>query len=410
MSGTEVYGTDAGGTLVVRRVRVRVSEGPDRGAEVLLDKGTRVIGSGPAADLRLNDRRVSRAHVELALTHGGVRVKDLGSTNGTFVGTSRIESLVLQPPATVKVGQSRIELVPDDLPARDLPSDRDRFGGLVGESEAMRRIFGILERVAASDVPVLLEGEPGVGKTEAAIAIHRASARASGPLEILDLARAGGDPSAIERAFADAEGGTIVLERLDHLHGEASRVLLPLLDECERRERHVRPLATSVADTRPLVERGALSRSVYFHLAGVRVVIPPLRERPEDVPVVVRHVAAGIHHEGGVALNAAEVLRLRAHELPGNVRELKKLVEHAIVVSAAEAAATPGAPERLARAVADADSMSFKDAKEKVLDAFEREYVRGLLERHDGNLSSASREAGIVRHHLLALARKHGLR
>jgi DNA-binding NtrC family response regulator len=392
-------------------VRVVVTEGPSRGAEVLLDKGTRIVGTGPAADLRIDDRRASRAHAELALTHGGVRVRDLESTNGTFVGTSRIEAVVLQPPASLRVGQSRIELLPDDLPVPEVQSRRSSFGGLVGESDEMRRIFGILERVSKTEVPVLLEGEPGVGKTAVAVAIHQASPRAAGPLEVVDLARVGGDPRALADAFAGAHGGSLLVERIDHLHGETSRALLPLLDEIERGMRDVRLLSTSVTDTRPLVERGALSRSVYFHLAGVRIVIPPLRERPMDVPALVRHVAAGIHLHGGVALAADDVIRFHAHELPGNVRELEKLVEHAIAMSADEGTdPNDGAASRIAPQAADHSGMSFKDAKERVLDAFEREYVRNLLDRHDGNLSAAAREAGIVRHHLLTLARKHGLR
>lgn len=407
MSGTEVYGTDAGGALVVRRVRVRVTQGPDRGAETVLEKGTLILGSGPAADVRLTDRKVSRAHVELALTHAGVRVRDLASTNGTFVGTARIEALVLSPPASFRLGQTHVELLADDLPVPELRDDRVRFGSMVGESPAMRRVFAILERVAPTDVPVLLEGETGVGKTEAALAIHQGSARKNRPVEILDVGQVGAAEDAIVRAFDAAEGGTIVLERIDHLHAAASAALLTLLDARETGHRDVRPIATSNVDARTLVERGTLPRPLYFHLAGVRVVIPPLRDRPEDVSVLVRHVAAGVLHEGGVALSAQEVLRIRGHELPGNVRQLRRLVEEAVAFAAAEDTEPRGS--HIAPA-SPTEGLLYKEAKEKVLDAFEREYVRSLLERHDGNLSSAAREAGLVRHHLLALARKHGLR
>lgn len=406
VAGTEVYGSAAGGGLVLRRVRVRVVAGPDEGAEVLLDKGSRVIGSGPSADLRLDDRRVSRAHVELVLVHGGVRVRDLGSTNGTFVGSSRLESVVVVPPATVRLGRTRVELSPDDLPMGDLRSQRASFEGLVGDSDAMRRIFAILERVAPAHVPVLLEGEPGVGKTATAHAIHAASPRGGRPLVVLDLGAAEVSEASCRRAFDDAQGTTLLVERLDLAGRDQVRSLLPLLDACEHGTRDVRVVTTSSRDVQSLVEIGLLDRSLYFHLAGVRLVIPALRERVEDIPALVHQIAAGLHLEGGLALSVTEAARLRAHELPGNVRQLRNLVEEAIVLSRS----SPGAPPAAAPVAGSLEGVTFKDAKQQVVGAFEREYVRSLLERHDGNLSAAAREAGVVRHHLLALARRHGLR
>jgi DNA-binding NtrC family response regulator len=225
-------------------------------------------------------------------------------------------------------------------------------------------------------------------------------------MEVVDFASLV-DVAALEATVARAAGNTLLLERIDLLHRDAALALLASLDAAERDGRDVRPISTSVTDVRSLLERGALPRELYFHLAGVRVVIPPLRDRPEDVSTIVRAIAAGVHQAGDVAFSAAETMRLRAHELPGNVRQLRSLVEEAILMSRTPDDAHPG---YVAPAAPDPPESSFKDAKERVLAAFEREYIRRLLERHDDNLSSAAREAGIVRHHLLALAKKHGLR
>ncbi len=403
--GTEVYGTDAGGNLVLKRVQIRVASGPDAGATQSLAQGTLLIGTGAGADLRLTDGRVSRAHVELAMTRRGIGVRDLGSTNGTYAGTTQISAAVLQPPAVIRMGETRIEILPDDLPAPAVSEEREAFGAMVGTSRAMRSLFGLMSRVAPTDVSVLIEGEPGVGKTAAAAAIHAASPRSDTEVVVLDFA-ASPDPIAIDRAVQTASGGTLLLERIDLLHRDAALALLAALDAAERDGRDVRTLSTSGTDTRMLLERGALPRELFFHLAGVRIVIPPLRERPEDVSAIVRAIAAGVHQAGDVALSAAETLRLRAHELPGNVRELRSLVEGAILTSRMP---DDGEPRYIAPA-APTEAASFKDAKDRVMAAFEREYLRNLLERHDDNLSAAAREAGIVRHHLLALAKKYGLR
>lgn len=420
MTSTDLYGTDAGGRLVVRRVRVRVADGPDAGEEATLQQGSLVVGTSPSVDVRLADRRVSRAHVEIAITPGGVWIRDLDSSNGTFIGTTRVESVVVQPPVELRVGDTRVQVLPDDVSAPALPEDRRRFGPLVAESLAMRRVFAMLELVASSDVPVVLEGETGVGKTQAALAIHRASHRSSGPLQLVDV---GGEDAAradLLDVIRSASGGTVLLERVHRMSRETMTLLRSALDAAEQKRWDVRILATSEEDTRELTERGTLPRDLFFRIAGVRIGIPPLRERPEDVPVLVRALAAELRSAGDVSLSSEEVLRVRAHEMPGNVRQLRNLVEHAIVSAARgetrktervardETGETP--PPAHEDALLPAAGLTFKDAKDRVLNAFEREYVRDLLERHGHNLASAAREAGVVRHHLHALARKHGLR
>lgn len=404
--GTGVLATDAGGALVLRRIRVRVASGPSRGAEHELEQGTMVIGTHGEADLVIEDPTVSRYHAELALLPEGVRVKDLRSTNGTFVGDSRIESVVVPAGSEVRLGRTRIELLPADVPLPEAPSEATRFGRMVGSSAAMRRLFGQLERVAATDVPALIHGEPGSGKTEAARAVHEIGPRAGGPLVVLELA--GALPTEIAPALASASGGTLVLERVDEASAAVQEALAGALDRREREQLDVRLLSTSRGDPRAAVERGALRRDLWFHLASVRVEVPPLRDRLEDLP---RLVAAIVEELGypDLRLSGAELGQLRAQRFDGNVRELRRTIEETLLRSAVPSrpSAPPGADAQVTEELA---RLPFKEAKDRLLDAFERTYVAQLLERAGGNVSRAASEAGLDRNHLARLAKKHNLR
>ncbi|MEC7519397.1 MAG: sigma 54-interacting transcriptional regulator [Myxococcota bacterium] len=404
----ELLSTTAAGELVQRRVRVRVVAGPTAGAELTLERGSLFIGSGPQSELRVDDARVSRAHVEIALLAKGVRVKDLGSTNGTFLGDSRVEAIVVEPPVELRLGtRTRIELTAADVPAPPAPSPRARFGGLVGTSAAMRQVFGLLERVAPSAAPVVIEGERGTGKSTAAVALHECSQRAGGPLERIDL-RQPLDPGELEERVARARGGSLLLEHVDEIPDWTTRELLPLLDAIERGAIDARVLATSTSDLRERVERGAWSRDLFFSLAVIRVTLPPLRERLEDLPVLI--AALGQQLAGrDLQMTPADLAPLRAHHFPGNVRELRGAIEEVLILRPSEAGEGASDPAGVA-AAADLEGVPFKDAKARVVDSFEREYVRRLLERHDGNVSRAAEEAGISRNHLTSLAQKHGLR
>ncbi len=402
--GTGMLATDAGGVMVVRRVLVRIVSGEDRGRERVLEAGTMMIGSHPEADLVLQDSTVSRYHAELALLAEGVRVRDLRSTNGTFVGDSRIEAVVVAPGTEIRLGRTRVELLPADVPVPDAPSERSRFGRLVGSSAAMRRLYGQLERVAGSDAPVLLFGEAGVGKNETARAIHEASTRRGGPLVELDLR--GGGPDVIDDAFVRAHGGTLILDRIDEATAPLQDALATALDRRERGRFDVRPVALARSDLRERIESGALRRDLWFALAGLRVEVPPLRARLEDLPRLVADQLAVLGYQDA-ALTAAELATLRAHDFPGNVRELRRMIEETLLHTV-RTSRTSAPPE-----VAVTDELvklPFKEAKERLLDVFEKHYVEQLLARHGGNVSRAAAEAGVDRNHLARLAKKHGLR
>ncbi len=393
---TGVLTTNAVGDVVFRRVLVRVATGSARGTERVLEEGTLVVGSHPDADVVVEDIGVSRFHVELGLLSDGVRVRDLGSTNGTFVGDSRVESVVVHPTTEIRIGHTRVELVADDLPALEPPPELTRFGPLVGESRAMREVFGLLAGAAASDAPLLIEGPTGTGKSEAAAAVHAASGRCDRPFVVLDLS----DPAPLDHALAHARRGTLVLDRVEEMPGSWMGAVASALDRRERGELDFRPIALSRVDLRSRVESGALRRDLYFHLAAIRVVLPPLRERREDVPRLVTALAERLGTPA-VVLSPEELAPLSGHNFEGNVRELARLVEQLLARNGPRRA-VPQADE-----VAD---LPFKEAKEKLVDAFERRYVATLLERHEGNVSRAAAEARIDRNYLARLAKKHGLR
>lgn len=405
-ASTGVLGTDAGGNLVLRRVIVRVVSGPDRGKEARLEQGTVLVGSHPEADLVLTDGTVSRYHAELALLPEGVRVRDLKSTNGTFVGDSRIEAAIVAPGSEVRLGRTRVELLPADVPMPEAPSERVAFGALVGASRPMRQLFGMLEKVAATDAPVLLFGEPGVGKSEAARAIHEASGRARRPFAELDL-RGGIGAHAVADEMARADGGTVVLDHVDEAPVAVQDALAGALDRRERRVLDVRPIAIAATDLRDRVEAGALRRDLWFSLASVRVHVPPLRERREDLPRLVRELVRATGYPD-VGLTTAELGVLRAHDFPGNVRELRRMIEQTLL-SGERTSRPPPAPGGV-QVTEDLVQLPFKEAKEKLLDVFEARYIEALLARHDGNVSRAAQEAGVDRNHLARLAKKHGLR
>jgi DNA-binding NtrC family response regulator len=407
---TGLLSTDAGGRLVLRRVLVRVVSGNERGQEAVLEGGTLVIGSHADADLTLTDKTVSRYHAELALMTEGVRVRDLKSTNGTFVGSSRLESVVLEPAAEIRVGRTRIELLPADVPAPDVPSESTRFGVLVGATPAMRRLFGILERVAGTDVPLLIEGEAGVGKTEAARSVHAASPRAAGPFAILDVGSGLRDGEATT-TFESAREGTLVIDRIDQVTSPVAAELVAALERREKGELDVRVIATSRSDLRERVEAGAAPRDLYFHVASVRVVLPPLRERIDDLPRLVRDLTSSLGYDE-ISMTAQDLAPLRNHDFPGNVRELARVIEETLVRSQRPSSPPPPPTGERPRAhvTDELAEIPFKEAKERLVDAFEREYVARLLERHDGKLSRAAQDAGLDRNYLARLAKKHNLR
>jgi len=403
------------------------------------------IGSSPANDVVLDDPTVSGWHCEIRVDADGARVRDLGSTNGTTVDGVRVSEAFLRDDSTLRLGAAAVRFRLGAETNRLPLSEATRFGALVGRSAAMRATFALCERAAASDVTVLLDGETGTGKGAAAEAIHEAGARRDGPFVVVDCgvlprslveselfghergAFTGAEARRIG-AFEDASGGTIFLDEIAELPPELQPKLLRALENRQIRRVgsnayvpvDVRVIAASNRDLRAEVNAGRFRADLYFRLAVLRVPMPALRSRPEDIPEVVEELlrAAGVGAERAAPLCADEFLAgLQRSAWPGNVRELRNFLERCLVLDAAlavdgagtgtGAGAGAGAAGATSAATVDA-SVPYPAARQQALAAFERGYVDDLLRRHGGNVSQAARAAGIARVYLYRLMRRHG--
>ncbi|MBL8740236.1 MAG: sigma 54-dependent Fis family transcriptional regulator, partial [Myxococcales bacterium] len=318
---------------------------------IRLHEGTCVVGSAPGCDLVISDRAVSRKHVELRLVPEGVSVRDLGSRNGTFYLGQRVESMTLGVGGRVVLGANAALVIDADEKTLcdGAAYQRDEYRGAVGVSPAMRRLFGVLERLEGSLVTVLAEGESGVGKEVIARALHAGSRVAQGPFIAVNCGaiprdliaselfghRRGAFTGAVEArrgAFEAAHGGTLFLDEIAELPIEVQPMLLRVLEAGEIRAVgddqvktvKVRLVAATNSDLAQRVEAGDFREDLFYRLAVVRLRVPPLRERPEDIePLALRFARA----EGLDGLPKPVIDQLRSRSFPGNARELRNLVQ-----------------------------------------------------------------------------------
>jgi DNA-binding NtrC family response regulator len=419
-----------------------VTDGPDRGAERVCDGAELAVGTARANHLVLTDPAVSRHHFVLAVTPLGVHLRDLGSTNGTFLAGHRLEAAYVKSGSVIVVGVSTLRFDSLEEEIREPLSAEDRVGAAIGSSVAMRRLFAVLPRLAASDVTILIEGETGTGKGLIAEALHEASGRAAGPFVVVDLGAIA--PSLIESelfghekgaftnadtrrigAFESAQGGTLFLDELGELPLDLQPKLLRVLEERtirrvggnERIRLDMRVIAATNRDLRKAVNSGRFRMDLFYRLDTVRLRMPALRERREDIPGLIAHFHAQFDDRG--APPAALVASLQGQDWPGNVRELRAAVERAVLFGdpalqamLAEAAAPRGTshgPTDPEDEACFAPGVSFRAAKERLLLRWESWYVAELYRRNGGNLTQAARTARMDRTHLRELLKRSKL-
>jgi DNA-binding NtrC family response regulator len=426
------------------RSRLRVLRGgDDLPVEIALPNAGIVVGADASCDLTVDDAAVSRKHVSVVPAEGGFAVTDLGSRNGTWLDGVQITRATVPVGSTLRLGNTALQLLPAEQTIDVPPSAADHFGALLGESDAMRRVYGLLERASRTDMPVLVLGESGTGKELAARAVHDASRRAKGPLVVFDCGAA--SESLIESelfgykrgaftgahadrpgAFALAHGGTLFLDEIGDLPLALQPKLLRLLERGEvtplgarKSERYdVRIVAATHRDLWAEVGRGTFRADVYYRLAVVEVHLPALRQRTSDIPALVRAFlrANGVSDE---RIEGPSLARLLAYSWPGNVRELRNVIARAAALARPQAPFTEmpivlrAGPEATPATRHEAGARSevpYHSAKEELIARFDREYMTDLLARTGGNISQAARTAGLERKHLYKILERAGLR
>src|SRR3990167_145026 len=170
----------------LRKCQLTVIEGPMRGNKITLNKNRMAIGKRETNDLPLTDKTVSRNHLEIEYSSDSFLLRDLGSTNGTYLNGSKVKEAYLAPGDTIKIGNTMLEFVAFDEKISIEPSTKEIFGQMAGKSRKMRQIFAILEKISPSHATVIIEGETGTGKDLVARAIHEHSTRKSHPFMVFD--------------------------------------------------------------------------------------------------------------------------------------------------------------------------------------------------------------------------------
>jgi transcriptional regulator with GAF, ATPase, and Fis domain len=412
--------------LRVARIRLRVIAGPDAPLSFASVGSEVTIGSGADQDLRLTDQYVSRHHCVIRVCDDGVTCEDLNSTNGTLVASLRVMGAVIAPGDMVTVGETVMVV---DCPGEDIVSQalsqEDHFGHVLGRSDAMRRVFAVLERVVESDATILIEGETGTGKTALAEAIHQRSLRADKPFVIADcgaLSRYlleselfGHERGAFTGAtqtriglFESASGGTILLDDIAELPVDLQPKLLRALERRAIRRVganrelpvDVRLIAAANCDLRRAVNQRTFRSDLWYRINTIRLVVPPLRERRDDIPMLVTEFYRELLDNRSLNPPPELVRTMSRGEWRGNVRELRSAVERSLVGASSVDGASP-APEK--------SDVSFRVAKNLAAAEWERRYLSELLPAHDGNVSRAARAAKMNRSHLSELVHRHGI-
>lgn len=409
--------------------------GPDKGARRTIDPGGLTIGTSHICQFRLSDPTVSRIHCEIRIHEDGARIVDSGSTNGVVVDGVRIQEATLAPNSTVELGETTIRVEQADQLMGFEVSPNAQFGGVLGQSTQMRRLFSILERAAPTDATVLIQGETGVGKELVARAIHDMSRRAEGPFVVVDcgaivenlieselfghvrgaFSGAVGDRRGL---FEEAHGGTLFLDEIGELPASLQPRLLRVLENREVRrigsnvpkKIDVRVLAATNVPLAQSVNSGDFREDLYYRIAVVEAYLPPLRQRKDDIALLARHFYRRYAGEDAELPEGFEAT-LKSRAWPGNVRELRNFVERSVSLGWSG----PSGPKATAPAVTVTEMsqqsvasivpihLPLKDARNVWSEQFELLYVKALLEKTRGNVTRAAELAGVHRRSLQRL-------
>lgn len=450
---TELLPSDAARDLVsLRKCILAIVEGPGEKTKIDLGKKKLIrVGKKDDNDLIIRDKTVSRNHFEIEETADSYLLRDLNSTNGTFINDLKVREAFLSPGDIITLGNTKIEYRAFDERVQMEPSDKNEFGELAGKNKKMRQIFGVLERISPTMATVIVEGETGTGKELVARAIHQNSARKDKPFVVFDCSAIA--PNLIESelfghmkgsftgaikdrkgAFEAATSGTIFLDEIGELTIDLQPKLLRALEQREIKrvgstqsvQLDVRVICATNRNLKKEVAEGRFREDLYYRLSVVKIQLPALRERPDDIPLITEKILAGarFNRKPDNSFYATRVeddalKMLQRYQWPGNVRELANILERAVsfsengIISAQSLqfifSESEHPDDQTVKTTGIDSNMPFKEAKQKVVESFEKEYLEDLLERNRHNVSKAAREAKIDRKHLRNLLIKYGI-
>jgi DNA-binding NtrC family response regulator len=446
----------------IRRCALEVVEGPDRGAKLYPLPEYTLIGRSPSCDLVLTDVQASALHCALKITSKRVILKDLASTNGTRCGDMRIVEVYLEPEMVFTIGSTKLRIEVHSGSEKVLRMPCDSTGNLIGSVPAMQELFALMAHLAPHPIPVVILGETGTGKTLVARALHQMSPRSKGPFvsvncatlqpELVESTLFGHEKGAFTNAykrhsgvFEQANEGTLLLDEIGELPEAVQPKLLQVLETGL-----VRPVGADremsvdvrllTATNRPLAlesRDGRFRQDLYFRIAGMELVLPPLWERLQDIPILANHFISQIvikqfreraERVQAKSLSPTAMHKLMSHPWPGNVRELYFTLDRAFVLAQGQTiepehiaflgwlslekeratfSATP-IPRSLAPEGPSLDG-TFKDFKTSLIEANEQIYLEHLMKRAEDNQVRAAKIAGISRSYLRTLLQKYGM-
>lgn len=446
----------------LRRARLVVNPDTDDEARHLFDQNVITIGARDDNDVVLDDDTVSRHHCRIVQEDDAYVLVDLNSTNGTFVNGVQIREAYLTPNILFRVGNTDLRFSPIDETMPVEPSQTERLGDIVGRSVAMREIFDILQKIAPTDASVVIEGETGTGKEVVAQTLHDLSARSGESFVVFDCGAVpenlveselfGHEKGSFTGAvmtrkglFEMAEGGTIFLDELGELSLDLQPKLLRVLEQREVRRVgsnepipiDVRVIAATNRSLEEEVREGRFRKDLFYRLSVVRLFLPALRERTEDIELLAEHFLETLDCNFDAddnprlqRINTEALEILRDYPWPGNVRELSNVIERACSFADSDVLRPRDLPDYLTDADADPTTLvddgqldrwssvpsksalqqqPFKQAKQEWISTFERDYLDELLQRNDGNISQSARQADIDRKYFRKLMKKYDL-
>ncbi|HZO14357.1 MAG TPA: sigma 54-interacting transcriptional regulator [Polyangiaceae bacterium] len=414
-----------------------VVEGPDAGARYELDANhpSRIlVGKSEACEVRLSDPSVSRRHLSLAIDGRRLHVQDLDSTNGTIADGVALVEGYLRGDELLRVGSTalRVERGTRTTPVQFPPATR--FGGVLGASEAMRRLYPLCERLAQATFPVVIEGETGTGKEQLAESMHQQSPRHAEPFVVFDCTAVAasvieselfghvrgaftGAVSDRQGVFERAHGGTLLIDEIGDLPPELQPKLLRAIERGQvTRVGGDLPLAVDVrllAATRRNLDRevqlGRFRDDLFHRVAVARIELPPLRARKGDIPMLARHFWSQLGGDPS-ALPVQALRRWEDDDWPGNVRQLRNAVQRLFALGDfPEPAEQTSVVLHTTSDHGDwlgallALDLPFSELRDRTLLVLQERYLQRLLEAHGGDTARAAAAAGMSRRSLQRL-------